>query len=216
MNKRDKKEDMILDAAEVVFKDSGLEGAKMEDIAKELDMSKGSIYFYFDSKDTLKMALTYRALHALLDMFYDSIEELREAKRYDAIVEVVRRYMDFASEEKFYFDLIQDYTRLIRRVEEDSSMLDKWKDNRYYRRCMDVQNLPLKIFAEEIGKGQLEGSISSSNDPGVLFLSIWSLVAGFSELRRVILSPNKATIYSVSEEKWRENTLGIIKTLLKN
>jgi len=43
----------ILQAALKVISQVGFEGAKMEDIAKEAGIGKGTIYEYFDSKNTL-------------------------------------------------------------------------------------------------------------------------------------------------------------------
>ena len=47
------KRESILDAATDVFSKYGFHGAKMEDIAKEAQIGKGTIYGYFDSKETL-------------------------------------------------------------------------------------------------------------------------------------------------------------------
>ena len=43
----------ILKAALKVISVMGFEGAKMEDIAKEAGVGKGTIYEYFDSKNTM-------------------------------------------------------------------------------------------------------------------------------------------------------------------
>jgi AcrR family transcriptional regulator len=48
----DKREN-ILNAATDVFSKHGFYGAKMEDIAKKADIGKGTIYGYFDSKESL-------------------------------------------------------------------------------------------------------------------------------------------------------------------
>ena len=61
-DKRALKESSIIDMAEKVFASKGYENTKMEDIASELGISKGTIYFYFNSKEIsaeeLKIALT--------------------------------------------------------------------------------------------------------------------------------------------------------------
>ena len=49
MGKREIKEVMILNAAEKVFEAVGFANTKMEDVASATGMSKGSIYFYFQS-----------------------------------------------------------------------------------------------------------------------------------------------------------------------
>jgi AcrR family transcriptional regulator len=43
----------IIDAAIAVFGERGLEGARLEDIAKQAGVSKGTIYLYFPNKEAL-------------------------------------------------------------------------------------------------------------------------------------------------------------------
>ena len=45
--------DEILDAAQKVFGESGFARAKLDDVARIAGVSKGTLYLYFDSKDTL-------------------------------------------------------------------------------------------------------------------------------------------------------------------
>lgn len=47
----------ILEAAVAVFARQGFDGARMDDIAAEAELSKGALYWYFDSKDALITAL---------------------------------------------------------------------------------------------------------------------------------------------------------------
>lgn len=47
----------ILDAAMVVFSQRGYDKARMDDIAQEAGLSKGSLYWYFKSKKDLMLAL---------------------------------------------------------------------------------------------------------------------------------------------------------------
>ena len=52
----------ITDAAFRVFGQHGLAGARLEDIAREAGVSKGTIYLYFDSKDALFRAVVHAKL----------------------------------------------------------------------------------------------------------------------------------------------------------
>lgn len=63
----------ILDAAEKVIAERGIDKARMDDIVQEAGLSKGALYWYFKSKDAL--------IRALLDRVF--ISEMREA---DALV----------------------------------------------------------------------------------------------------------------------------------
>jgi AcrR family transcriptional regulator len=54
----------ILDAALEVFESRGLAGARLEEIAEEAGISKGTIYLYFESKEALFRALVERTIVA--------------------------------------------------------------------------------------------------------------------------------------------------------
>jgi AcrR family transcriptional regulator len=56
----------ILDAALVVFTRQGYDRARMDDIARESGLSKGSLYWYFDSKKALFMALFEATIEELV------------------------------------------------------------------------------------------------------------------------------------------------------
>jgi len=73
----------ILEAALAVFAEKGLEGARMEDIARRAGVTKGTIYLYFESKDAVFKALLAESIGArvaasatLIESFEGSSGEL--------------------------------------------------------------------------------------------------------------------------------------------
>src|SRR3981081_4254853 len=56
----------ILQAAEEVFGDSGLSGARMEDIATRAGVSVGTVYNHFEDRDALLAELIVTRRHDLL------------------------------------------------------------------------------------------------------------------------------------------------------
>lgn len=61
----------ILEAATKVFTKHGFTGARMDDIVEESGLSKGALYWYFDSKDAI--------IISILDQIFDSeTSQLRE------------------------------------------------------------------------------------------------------------------------------------------
>ena len=49
----EERKQQILEAASEVFSQKGFDNARMEDIAEQTGLSKGSLYLYFKSKDDL-------------------------------------------------------------------------------------------------------------------------------------------------------------------
>lgn len=59
----------ILDAAEAVFMSKGFDQATMDDIATAAELSKGTLYLYFRSKDDLFSALSARMVEDMVAEF---------------------------------------------------------------------------------------------------------------------------------------------------
>lgn len=82
---------MILEAAEIVFGKKGYENTNLQDIADELKISRGPIYYYFKNKETLYLETLkfhfgreYKAYH---DLFSQDI----------SLWEMVRLKLQFAA-----------------------------------------------------------------------------------------------------------------------
>jgi AcrR family transcriptional regulator len=56
----DERKAQIINAAEGVFTEKGFDQARMDDIAEETGLSKGTLYLYFKSKDDLIIAILDR------------------------------------------------------------------------------------------------------------------------------------------------------------
>jgi AcrR family transcriptional regulator len=56
----EERKDQIMTAAEEVFTHKGFDEARMDDIAEETGLSKGTLYLYFKSKDDLIIAILDR------------------------------------------------------------------------------------------------------------------------------------------------------------
>lgn len=61
-----KKKALIMNAALIVFSQEGLNGARMEQIAEEAHISKSNIFYYFQSKDVLYIAVLEMVLNEWL------------------------------------------------------------------------------------------------------------------------------------------------------
>ncbi|HEY0351636.1 MAG TPA: helix-turn-helix domain-containing protein, partial [Gemmatimonadales bacterium] len=64
----------ILDAAQQVFGESGFARAKLDDVARLAGVSKGTLYLYFDSKETLFREMVRAKIVALLAESEASLE----------------------------------------------------------------------------------------------------------------------------------------------
>lgn len=65
----EKRESEMIDGAKAVFVENGYENTSIKLIAKNLDMSVGAVYNYFDNKDELYYAVIKEGLQIVTDMF---------------------------------------------------------------------------------------------------------------------------------------------------
>jgi AcrR family transcriptional regulator len=68
----DERKSQILTAAEEVFTEKGFDQARMDDIAEQTGLSKGTLYLYFKSKDDLIIAI----LDRLFQLEFRQMEKL--------------------------------------------------------------------------------------------------------------------------------------------
>jgi AcrR family transcriptional regulator len=79
----DERKTQIINAAEGVFTEKGFDQARMDDIAEETGLSKGTLYLYFKSKDELIIAILDRMFQREFKQF-DNLN-LTEMSASDAI-----------------------------------------------------------------------------------------------------------------------------------
>ena len=89
----------ILNAAEDVFTKKGLDVARMDDIAEETGLSKGTLYLYFKSKDDL--------IIAILDRIFEGVFKQMDARK-DNLLSATEAIFQFTEE------AIRDYKKMLR------------------------------------------------------------------------------------------------------
>ncbi|MCB0664820.1 MAG: TetR/AcrR family transcriptional regulator [Saprospiraceae bacterium] len=217
--RRSQKEANIIDAAEKVFSAVGYSNTKMEEIAKEAGVSKGTVYFYFDTKENLYMAVTYRALQLLNDSLYRTRDSRKTEPGLESVLALAETYLDFCARHFFYSEVILDYMTLNRSTQlgkDRARMTDAIKESMYYRMVQDIQNLPVNLITGEIARGVEDGSILNRNKPELLYLVAWGAVVGFVKLN-VAAGSFRTTLHHVNVQEWRDYLIEVLRSdLLKN
>lgn len=78
-SRKEKKYDIILDAALKVIAENGFHGAQVAKIAKEAGVADGTIYLYFKNKEDILISLFRAKLGQLVERFNESIKETSNA-----------------------------------------------------------------------------------------------------------------------------------------
>lgn len=210
VSKRKLKESQIIDAAEHVFNTLGYYNAKMEDIASAANMSKGSVYFYFKSKENLFMAITYRAFHHVIELFYHTIDLHQSKIGLDIVTEILRAFINFSEDHFLYSEAMLNYIAFVRSTssgENDDKLTQGMKESIYYRKIQDIQHIPMSIIIEEIRKGIQDESIKSRKKPEILYLTAWATIIGYVKLNATSGNNNRDSFMSVNYTEWKETII---------
>lgn len=92
-------EELILEAAQAVFLEKGLAGARMQEIADRAGINKALLHYYFRSKEKLSELIINRAVGALLPRMVAALET--EADLFEKIRRLAGEYVTFVSKNSF-------------------------------------------------------------------------------------------------------------------
>ncbi len=214
-SKRLIKEKSIIDAAEYVFHEVGFKNAKMEDIARQAKITKVTLYSYFQSKENLYLAVTYRALQLLSDRYYDIMDKNKDRSGLESVLAIMEGFMTFCEQNFLYSEVMLDYFSLVRSTEDGSNeakLTEAVKESIYYIKIQDIQNLPFKLTVKEIERGKRDRSILCPIDPMLMTLYGWSLVIGYAKV--ITASGKSATpLFHVSLKDLKALNLKIARNI---
>lgn len=148
----------LLAAARAAFAQAGLEGARVDDIARRAGLNKQLVYHYFGNKEGLYTAV--------LEQVYGEIREREAALRLSALPpeEAMRRLIDFSFG---YLAENRDFVRLL--ADENAH------GGRHLSASGTVSdmNMPIiEMIDETLKRGVADGVFRRGQDPLHLYLSI--------------------------------------------
>ncbi len=189
---KEKRRNDIIDAAEKVFFSKGLDGATMEEVAEEAELSKGTLYLYFQRKDDLYGAIAGRAIKLLTARFEEAIaRHVRGIERVGAIGDA---YIGFYHQYPDYFNALLHHQG--HRIEEFTS------DN------------PLEALVKAIRSGIEDGSIKSELDPLKTAVILWGQTSGILQVAYMRCDALKEA-YAINPEEIISYCLEMIHSMLK-
>lgn len=161
----------IIDAAEKVFFSKGVDAATMDDVAEKAELSKGTLYLYFKSKEELYFAVTKRGLDILTEMFKKAT---RKAKLgIDKVHAVGKAYFDFSRKHQKYYQALVYF---------DSQICDFDDADSMAMACEKQGEIALGFCVEALQKGIKDGSIRSDIDPLKVAVILWGQTTGILQL----------------------------------
>jgi AcrR family transcriptional regulator len=151
---KERRRNEILDAAEKVFFSKGITFATMDDIAAAAELSKGTLYLYFDRRQSVYLGITERAIRKMQSMFEQAVASVSGGiKKVRAIGEA---YFRFSQEYPDYFSTIANY---------EVAELDSTLDEPMLSQCHLAGQKAMQIVIDAIQEGIQDGTIRRDLNP---------------------------------------------------
>jgi TetR/AcrR family transcriptional regulator len=183
----------ILDAARQVFFERGFHSPTVDDVAARAEVSKGTIYLYFESKEEILAHLLLEGLNELLAQLEALFKAVAPQPAEASLRAVAMAYLDFCQANPSYFRLIMAFDR--GRFEEQISP-------KLYKQVLDKSLRGLTLLARTIEDGTRAGVFYAS-DPWQAAGSVWAALNGVlvlmgHPLRRQLLKSDVSSMFQVT------------------
>ncbi len=163
-----------MDAALEVFAEKGLRSATMDDVAEKAELSKGTLYLYFKSKEHLFFGIDMRAARMLAERFAEA--EKSEEIGLHKVRAIGRAYYKFCFDFPNYFKAMSYVERM------DAATFKSIADDLYPGGMGGHQDSSLAILARAIETGHEDGSIANDIDPWAMSVLLWSTSNGVIQM----------------------------------
>ncbi len=160
---KERRKEEILDAAQRVFVEKGLMTATVDDIAAAAELSKGTLYLYFESKEDIYIALMMRGLRLLYTTFNEIISG--ETSTVRILHEMGEAYTEFFNTQRNYFRMLDSAYRpnVHKEVSEEMRKIYSTESQKNWEQIIDLFN-----------RGVQEKKIRNDINPVDMAIIIWS------------------------------------------
>ena len=157
----------ILNAAQKVFFEKGLASSTVDEIAELAELSKGTIYLYYKSKEDMYLAVILRGEAIMYEMFKKAASTGESTIR--QILNVGEAYYAFFKEQRNYFRMFSFF---------ETPQFHKQVSEEMLQQCIVADEKTWTLIAELIAKGGREGVLQSHIKPKQFGLIVWATATG--------------------------------------
>jgi AcrR family transcriptional regulator len=175
----------IIDAAERIFFTRGFESSTMDEVAEEAELSKGTLYLYFKSRDDLQFAIFMRGSDILMKKMNEELSDDEDG--FTNLLALAGAFTRFSREYPDYFYFFMHF--------ESSRMHNLNIDQEQIQLYLKEQS-PLALVSHQVKRGIEDGSLRPDLSPEVFSATLWSQMLGV-----LIVLNNKADLYEIYDLK---------------
>ena len=190
----------IFEAAKMKFFEKPYDRVSMDSIAREVELSKTTLYLYFKNKQSLYFSIILEGMETMLDMFTQAIKEKTSGiNKIESIIFAFNNYAEKYS--KFYI-----LNRSVR-SERFSKMLSEGQIENA-ESYIELTKKLFNILFEAVSLGIKDGSLRKDLDPiqtTILISSTIEATVDISFENQILLHQ-----FKIPHEKYLQHSIGII------
>ena len=161
----------IVDAAERIFFSKGYENASIDEVAKEAEFSKRTIYVYFRSKEQIYFEIMIRGYKLLIEMIEKSFTENCFQNALERLRCIFFSYLEFSEEYPEYFKAIMEY-------ETKDSADRAGVEDELKTECYQLGEKIFGYLSDALQEGVAERSLQSGLEIEQTALLLWACAIG--------------------------------------
>lgn len=165
---KERKKALILESAEALILQKGLDSLNMDEVAERAEVSKGSLYLYFSNKTDVVLGICNKATGMLSKEISDVLT--RDIPGIEMVYSIGATYLNFVRSHPEYFRSMRFFDNL-----KDT---DQLSESDYIEMCQNNMNTSFTSMVRAIQVGMQDGSIKNSYDPKELAVLLWSTSHG--------------------------------------
>ena len=204
---KEQRRQSIIDAAERLFLEKGYDDVTMNDIAKEVELNRATIYLYFENKEALCFAVILRGMRILNEMVKSHVKNASYTQKINA----------WGSTYYLFFQLYPQYIQVYNlfqsgRFDLSSLRRPAWDDVgeiiRLQKEMFDILHSAIKT---ERGTGTISSDVDSRYATILIISTVDSMLNPSPILEKEIKDMNTGE-YS----DFKRNFVSFVNQLLKN
>ena len=160
---KEQRREEILHAATKVFFEKGLSASTMDDIAERAELSKGTLYLYYHSKEDLYLAVMNVGIDILNKMFVTALAQASDT--IDGLRRLCETYFAFFRDHRQYFRMFHFFQNLQfhKQVSPDMLEICRVNNQRIWSTVIDL-----------LRRGVQEGLLRTDVEPTEMAVMLWS------------------------------------------
>ncbi len=173
---KEQRRNEIINSAERVFFSKGIENSTMDEIAEDAELSKGTLYLYFKSKEELFHAICGRAGKKLLGMFEESIKDKKSGLL--KVKSIGQAFYDFSQ-------IYPEYYEVIKRA--DSMKVCDCENLHEAKKAKEQGEETLGLLKKCVNEGINDGSIRSELDTEITSIMLYGMSKGVIQIMNEVI-----------------------------